>query len=310
MANVWDADVEVTAERAARLIERQFPELAPARLRLLGSGWDNVAFAVNGQVCFRFPHRALAAGLLRNEIRVLPYLAPFLALPITAPTFCGAPDEAYPYPFAGYPLIPGITACRAGLSDVDREAIAEPLARFCATLHAIPVPPDAREWAPGDVLGRGDIARRVPAARERLVALRLEGEQDLPAILGWLDRLAATPAYGGPGCWLHGDLYARHLLVDAEKRLCGVIDWGDVHLGDPSVDLSVAFSFLPLSARERFRSAYGAVDPAAWDRARFRALNYGIVLTEYGRETGDAAILAAARYALRSASADNSSAPS
>ncbi|HLJ56245.1 MAG TPA: hypothetical protein VKT77_14485 [Chthonomonadaceae bacterium] len=47
--NAWDADVELTPERAARLIVRQSPELAPARLRLLGSGWDDLAFAVSGE---------------------------------------------------------------------------------------------------------------------------------------------------------------------------------------------------------------------------------------------------------------------
>src|SRR6266849_3644209 len=39
--------------------------------------------------------------------RVLPLLAPHLPLPIPAPEFVGIPDEGYPYPFAGYELIPG-----------------------------------------------------------------------------------------------------------------------------------------------------------------------------------------------------------
>jgi aminoglycoside phosphotransferase (APT) family kinase protein len=80
-----------------------------------------------------------------------------------------------------------------------------------------------------------------------------------------------------------------------------VIDWGDVHLGSPDLDLMIAFSFLPPAARVVFREAYGPLDAATWDRARHRALHYGISLLEYGIEVGDNALVAAGEYALRSA---------
>ena len=36
-------------------------------------------------------------------------------------------------------------------------------------------------------------------------------------------------------CLVHGDLYAKHLLVQPDKqgqlKLSGIIDWGDLHLG-------------------------------------------------------------------------------
>jgi aminoglycoside phosphotransferase (APT) family kinase protein len=98
---------------------------------------------------------------------------------------------------------------------------------------------------------------------------------------------------------VHGDLYARHFLVDGSNTPCGVIDWGDVHLGDPALDLSIAYSFLLPGARSAFQEAYGHTDDTAlWERARFRALAYGILLTHYGSEVGDEAIQAAGEYAL------------
>ena len=57
MSREWDADVELSREAAARLIVRQFPALAPARLALLGAGWDNTAYLVNERFVFRFPRR-------------------------------------------------------------------------------------------------------------------------------------------------------------------------------------------------------------------------------------------------------------
>jgi aminoglycoside phosphotransferase (APT) family kinase protein len=39
----------------------------------------------------------------------------------------------------------------------------------------------------------------------------------------------------------HGDLHARHLLVDDSGAATAVIDWGDVCVADPGIDLSIAY---------------------------------------------------------------------
>jgi aminoglycoside phosphotransferase (APT) family kinase protein len=103
---------------------------------------------------------------------------------------------------------------------------------------------------------------------------------------------------GAPRSWAarrdvlaHGDLYARHLLVDLEGQLAGVIDWGDVHIGDPAVDLSIAHSFLPPSAHPGFLDAYGAVAAPAWSVARLRALWHTSMVLLYAADCGDADLL-------------------
>jgi aminoglycoside phosphotransferase (APT) family kinase protein len=306
MAAVWDADIDITPELASRLIAEQFPALAPVRLQPFGTGWDNVAYLVNDGLVFRFPRRAVAVPLLEREARLLPRLAPRLPLPIPAPRDVGVPTEAFPYLFAGYPRIAGTPAADLLWTDDARTANAVPLAHFLAALHSVPVDDAARAGAPGDEIARADLAKRVPMVIERLSAIApLLPDHDTDALIALVKRLAAdTPPWGGKERrWVHGDLYARHLLVNGDRRLCGVIDWGDLHLGDRAVDLGIAFSFLPPNARAAFRAAYDAgadvpIDEATWDRARFRALHYGAVLVLYGAEVGDAAIRAAGEYAL------------
>jgi len=300
MTRPWTADAELSEEQARDLIESQFPTLAPARVEPLGVGWDNVAFLVNGHWVFRFPRRQIAAALIDREARALPVLAPHLPVPIPVPAFVGVPADGYPYPFAGYEMIAGTTACRAAWTDAERGRNAVPLARFLAALHAVPVDEATRAWVPGDEIGRTNLRKRAMVAAERLRAVVPSlPEIETAAILGRMERLAETPPLSGPTCWVHGDLYARHVLVDDDCRLCGVIDWGDVHLGDPALDLSLAFSFLPPAARGAFRNAYGTIDDATWDRARFRALHYGTLLTHYGAEVGDDAIRRVGEYALQ-----------
>ena len=97
---------------------------------------------------------------------------------------------------------------------------------------------------PGDEIERANMRRRLTMLRERATAAGALAEQAMRLA----EELAETPRHSGRPCWVHGDLYARHLLLDETRLPSGVIDWGDVHLGDPALDLSVAISFLPPAA--------------------------------------------------------------
>jgi len=284
----WSAECAVSDSLARALIEEQFPRLAPVRLQLLGAGWDNTAFRVNENCVFRFPRRQIAVPLLENETRLLPAIAPLLPLAIPRPSYVGRPTEEYPWPFAGYPLLPGRTACAAALDEAQRLAAAEHLARFLAALHAIPAAEAARLGAGPDTLGRLNLARYLPrtyALLDQLVQHRLIA--DVRPFNAHLDN---APAGYSPrsDALVHGDLYVRHLLVDANQQLTGVIDWGDVHLGDPAVDLAVAHSFLPVSAHTAFRRAYGPIEDSAWGMAGFRAVWHTVNVLAYAHDSGDA----------------------
>jgi hypothetical protein len=88
-------------------------------------------------------------------------------------------------------------------------------------------------------------------AAERLwdEAVRLPGAKDRPAAR-----------------WYHGDLTAENLLV-RDGRLAAVLDFGGLSVGDPAVDLAVAWEVLDPPAREIFRRKLG-VDDATWLRGR------------------------------------------
>ncbi len=294
MTTPWTAEQAVTAGLAQELIESQFPLLAPARPQLLGVGWDNTAFLLNDAHVFRFPRRQIAVDLLLAEARVLPAIALRLPLNVPVPIFQGQPEQRFPWPFAGYRMLAGRTACRADLDESDRAKLAEPLARFLAALHGIPAGDAVACGAQPDGLGRLDVDRRAPQIQERLrqiVGLGLVGD-----IRPWtrildeaaaVDRKTRAEQPAASNTLVHGDLYARHLLVDDARRLSGVIDWGDVHLGDPAIDLSLACGFLPPGARDAFCAAYGPVDPATWRLARFKALLTAVMLVVYGHDIGD-----------------------
>jgi aminoglycoside phosphotransferase (APT) family kinase protein len=299
----WTAERSVSPELARDLIELRFPALAPVRVESPSEGWDNVAYLVNGSYIFRFPRRGIAAGLIRTEAAVLPVIAPRLPLEVPVPLFAGEPEERFPWPFAGYRRIAGRTACRANLDDEQRRRAAVALGRFLRALHAVPREEADRAGAGPDTLARLDVGKHRGMVTERLDELQAKGLWD--DVRPWREIAEAMPADLPPGgpVLVHGDLYARHILVDDQSAPCGVIDWGDVHLGEPALDLSIAHGFLPPAARDAFRAAYGPIDEETWRKARFRALFHTVILLLYGADIGDADLIREARTALRNIAA-------
>lgn len=79
--------------------------------------------------------------------------------------------------------------------------------------------------------------------------------------------------------WFHGDLFAENLLL-REGRLAAVLDFGGLSVGDPTVDLVVAWEVLDPSGREAFRSILG-IDEVTWLRGRAWALAIAVMTFPY-----------------------------
>src|SRR5262245_53738940 len=97
----------------ASIIDSQFPELSGATVSRLGEGCDSWAFEVGERWVFRFPKRADVAEQLLVESRIVPVLAAASPLPLPAFCFFGRPSNIFPFPFVGYPKLPGLPAIEA-----------------------------------------------------------------------------------------------------------------------------------------------------------------------------------------------------
>ena len=98
----------------------------------------------------------------------------------------------------------------------------------------------------------------------------------------WSLALEAPPWNGKP-VWIHGDLLRSNLLVQG-GRLCAVIDFGGVGIGDPAADVIPAWSVFNKIGREAFRRALD-VDEDTWSRARGYALHQALLILPYYPET-------------------------
>jgi aminoglycoside phosphotransferase (APT) family kinase protein len=284
----WDAEVTVEEALARALIRDQFPELRVDDLRRLGAGWDNTVWLVDGRWAFRFPRRAVAVPLLEHEIGVLQQVASQLPLPVPQPTFIGRPAPAYPWPYVGARFLPGVELAESGLPDADRVPVARAIGTFLRALHNPAMLAAAPPGLPRDPNRRADAWIRRSRAKDRLGEVARRGLW-LPTgrEAGVLDAaLVLAPDPTQPVALTHGDLHPRHLLIDGDGAACGVIDWGDVCIADPAIDLNLAFGAFRGEARDAFFDAYGDVSQDQLHRARLLALFLSATLLLYADDVG------------------------
>lgn len=293
----WAPEITVDQALASRLIASQFPEVELGSLELIGEGWDNTVWLVDERWVFRFPRREIAlAGFLR-ELDVLPALAPSLPTQVPAPAFRGDPSEEYPWPFFGAAHIPGD---ELGGSPVDEAELARQLGAFLRTLHGIEPPVEL----PVDPNGRTDMTRRAGLAREHLATLERLGLWTAPDFVEALLDRANDLTLPDAAVLAHGDLHFRHVLVSEDGSLSGVIDWGDVCIAAPGIDLLLYWSAFSPDGRKAFLDAYGPVAEDELVRARVLALGINAILAAYGQAEGRKPVKDEALASLERAIAD------
>ena len=184
-----------------------------APLRELDDGWDFKVLVVDDAWVVRWPRHRLAVEEIEQEVALLPLLGPLL--PVAVPQFEYVSREPWlvAYRFIrGEPLVAedpdGVRAFLKALHAIDAEA----------------VPAQRPDWL--------ETYRR-QADEFRRVVLPLLDADERPrgeALLAEVETLTDfRPAL------THSDLGPTHLLV-RERRLVGVIDWGDARIGDPAID--------------------------------------------------------------------------
>ena len=264
-----DAEASIDTQLARALLSAQHPDLAKLPIRPADKGWDNAMFRLGDRLALRLPRRALAARLIEREQRWLPELAERLPLAVPLPIRIGQPGCGYLWSWSVVPWLEGNTADQ----ELPRANQGERIAAFLRALHVA-----APGGAPVNPYRGVPLAEKAAVTEARIDRLSNRVTATIHRL--WHDALAA-PIDTAP-VWIHGDLHARNVLVK-DGDFSGIIDWGDLGVGDRATDLAALWTVLPdTEIRQRAISAYGAISDATWRRAKGWAVFIGVVLLDTG----------------------------
>jgi aminoglycoside phosphotransferase (APT) family kinase protein len=258
-------ELEIDHTLVRRLLDEQFPDWAGLPLRLVEpAGTVNAIFRLGDELSVRLARRDGPTEPGGKEVDWLPRLAPMLPVEIPVPVAQGRPTGAYPWFWDIQTWVDGETV---PVEEVDAIQAVRDLAALIRALQQVS-PAGAPE-------GRGiPLAHRDESVQYWLA--RFEGD---PAVAAEWERALAAPPWGGAPVWHHGDLDARNWLVRG-GRISGVIDWGEMGVGDPACDVMVAWKLHSPEARDAFREAL-PTDDATWDRARGWVLSQAVAALAY-----------------------------
>jgi aminoglycoside phosphotransferase (APT) family kinase protein len=280
-------EIPIDVELVRGLVSRAMPAYADAPLRrLASSGSTNALFRLGDDLLVRLPRQPGGSATISKEATRLPVLGPLLPVSVPDVVAVFEPDREYPERWS---VVRWIGGAHPDVVDPDtavdprREDLAKNLATVTRALRKVEVPtgvvndPHLQSYR-GEPLATMDQATRENI--ERCRTLENFGFDLGAAEQVWAEamKLAGVADRTTPR-WYHGDLAAENLLV-RDGALAAVLDFGGLSVGDPTVDLVVAWEVLDPPARELFRRQVG-VDDATWLRGRAWALSITLMIWYY-----------------------------
>lgn len=266
-------------------LKRLYPEFYNSRFEVNQQGWANLVLVADKRWIFRVARNLEAEKRLEYEKAILPKLKERVELKVPDFQYAGIVEgRAY----VGYRLIPGLFFSKEQLNACAEETrlrAAKDIAAFLSGLHALN-PAEA---------GLEGFDEMIPDPWQ---ALEIECMKQMPLWLSkeemdWIRKLFADfdkmrKMRKGPNVLIHADFTDDHILFDiAEKRIAGIIDFGDLRMGDPALD----FAGIALTYGDEFLSEVisfytGEVDGGIWDRIHcFYAQQVPLHGLLYGIET-------------------------
>ena len=264
-----DLDEQLKQARLEQ-IKKEFPDIKIDDSRLINHGWDHDVIVLNNQEIFRFPKDNEQQESFKRELQFLKYLKDKTTVPIPDYKYV-ASDQS----FGGYPLLKGEEVFPekfALLSVEQKDNVAQQLGEFLTVIHTTPIVEIERigyvEKTGGHFWSREDAEKRFQRIKELVLPKLTEKER------GWVEKNCEeylSFSFNYQKVLLHSDITAAHLLVDVNQgKLSGVIDFGDVEIGDPALDFAGLFYYYGEDFGQKVVDYYkGQVDPDMIKRAHY-----------------------------------------
>jgi len=284
-------ELAISSELVRRLVDSQFPDYAKYPLRSLEqSGSTNRLFRLGEEFLVRLPRQRGGGNAIIKEHNWLPSIS--CQLPIAVPQLVGVgqPDSGYSEYWSivgwidGHTPSPYTTDGSASLSrPSSMGSLAIGLADVISALRIIDLPDpvlehdNLRNYRGRPLVEFDTLTRQNIQACRTIKGLSLDADL---ALATWQHAMILPEAHiVSEDRWYHGDLVGENLLL-ANDKLTAVLDFGELAIGDPTIDLHGAWELFNPIDRETFRARLD-VNDAQWCIGRAWALGISLNAIPY-----------------------------
>jgi ribosomal-protein-alanine N-acetyltransferase len=286
----WLPDFEFKPEELKNFLISKDPVFKNVHMpELIDHGWDNDVYILKAdKIIFRCPRRKIAATLIQRENYALEFLKGKLNLAIPDPYYKFIGPPVYPYPFHGYRLLDGEAVHKAHLSNNDRASNICDFALFLKKLHSISAEDALNAGVDFQVFDRTNSRNIYEQINQRINTQWFKKEDSLylSKIKELSDAAMSVTLNKNKLVIVHGDLYCKHLLFK-DKKITSIIDWGDVGLNHPVIDLASLYSIFPKSCHDEFYDIYGYISDDIKIYAQFLAIHSALACLDFATTNND-----------------------
>lgn len=249
-------------EKIKAIIEKNFPDIRIDIISFFGEGFDNEVYLINDKYLFRFSRRESSSRELEREIAILHRIGEMADVEV--PQFEHVGDNEG-LKFVGYEKIDGTELRKEMFMEMEEEArenITREIADFIGCLQAFSLD-EARILGIEENDFYGIYLETLEKSRERIFP---KIDEDLQNRISHIMESGLEP--DERKVLLHNDMKHEHILIDvADNKLKGIIDFGDITIGDPDHEVM----FLYKSYGDEFLDIFLKYYPSSGDRKRLVA---------------------------------------
>ena len=262
----------IDVELAKSLISEQFPEYKNLEIKPIPkSGWDNRMFVLGDDMLIRMPSVECYQAQIKKEYKFLPKFKNFLSFAIPEPIKIGKPSENFPWNWSMYKYIEGENSSNGNIKD--KIEFAKDLAKFLNEFQNISTEggPEAGEH---NFYRGGDLNVYDDEVHESIKLLKDKIDED---VIFEIWNKAIKTKWDKKSVWVHGDISFGNLLVK-DGKLCAIIDFGGIGIGDPACDLAIAWTDFDNEERKVFYDSLENIDENTCRRGCAWALWKALIL--------------------------------
>ncbi len=214
------------------LIEHYFTDFKVESMEVIGSGYDSVAYLVNGEYIFKTKFSANKKKGYEKEKAIYDFLNQKLNTNIKIPNieYSYFSDELS---ILGYKAIKGkflAPEIYSAMSKDKQELLKKDIAMFLRQMHDL----DYSKISSYTIDNKQNVLEEYQLLKETMYDSLTNIEKQY--VEEFMQRLYSATVFDGKKCLCHNDFSCNHLLLDDNNKLCGVIDFGDSGIIDEYCD--------------------------------------------------------------------------